>query len=202
MATRSYVSVARAAAADAKREQVITAAAEFLRREPLSAFSLEAVAKAAKLTRLTLYNQFGSRRGLLEAVLNRLAQGGRLGRLGEAVAAPSPVEGLRTLVEIFCEFWGGDPAIERLQDAMATDPEFAQAVLARNERRRVNINALIERLPLSPAAQARRAETVDLIFALTSFPMYRLLRDGPSGADPCDVIQRACQDAVDRLVDA
>jgi AcrR family transcriptional regulator len=202
MAKRPYVSLARAAAADAKREKVITIAAEFLRREPLSTFSLEAVAQAADLTRLTLYNQFGSRRGLLEAVFDRLAQGGRLGRLAEATIAPSPIDGLQTLVEIFCDFWSGDLAIERLQDAMATDPEFAQAVLARNERRRANINALLERLPLSQAAQAQRAQTVDLIFALTSFPMYRLLRDGPSGADPCSVIQRACQDAVERLVRA
>ena len=68
MSRRPYVSAARAEAAAEKRERVIRAAARFLREEDgITAFSLDAVAKAADVTRLTVYNQFGSRRGLLEA---------------------------------------------------------------------------------------------------------------------------------------
>jgi AcrR family transcriptional regulator len=199
MATRRYVSSVRSAAADAKREHVIATAVDLLRREPISAFSLEAAARAAGVTRLTLYNQFGSRRGLLEAAFDHIAARGRLGRIADAITDPSPRRGLEALVDIFCDFWSSDPAIRGLQDAMASDPEFAQALGARNERRRRTFAALVERLPLDEAASARRAQTIDLLFALTSYPMFRLLRDGPSGADPRVLIQQACRDALDRL---
>jgi AcrR family transcriptional regulator len=63
---------------------VIEEAAAFLRHEPLSAFALESVAKAAGVTRLTVYNQFGSRRGPLEAVFDHFAERGRLQCIGEA----------------------------------------------------------------------------------------------------------------------
>ncbi|WP_404558819.1 TetR/AcrR family transcriptional regulator [Bradyrhizobium niftali] len=55
--------------------------------------SLDAVAKAANVTRLTVYNQFGSRRGLLEAVFDDIARRGRLGRLDDAVDDPDPEKG-------------------------------------------------------------------------------------------------------------
>ncbi|TFV41395.1 TetR/AcrR family transcriptional regulator [Bradyrhizobium niftali] len=97
--------------------------------------SLDAVAKAANVTRLTVYNQFGSRRGLLEAVFDDIARRGRLGRLDDAVDDPDPEKGLEMVVRIFCEFWDSDPAVARLHGAMAIDQEFAQALVARNERR-------------------------------------------------------------------
>ena len=52
------------AAAAEKRERVIEAAARSLREDAsIASFSLDAVAKAAGVTRLTVYHQFGSRRG-------------------------------------------------------------------------------------------------------------------------------------------
>src|SRR5713226_8597849 len=105
MSTRPYVSAVRAAAAAEKRDHVIQAAALFLREEEsIAAFSLDAVAKAAGVTRLTVYNQFGSRRGLLEAVFDDIARRGRLIRLNNAMAKPDPREGLDQLIEIFCDF--------------------------------------------------------------------------------------------------
>src|SRR6266404_5774524 len=122
MSRRSYVSSVRAAAAAEKRDRVIQAAARFLREaESITAFSLHAVAKAADVTRLTVYNQFGSRRGLLEAVFDDIARRGQLVRLNDAMAEADPRKGLDMLIEIFCNFWGGDPAVVRLHDAMAID---------------------------------------------------------------------------------
>ncbi|MFK4728015.1 hypothetical protein ABIE89_009115 [Bradyrhizobium niftali] len=47
----------------------------------------------------------------------------------------TPKRGLEMVVRIFCEFWDSDPAVARLHGAMAIDQEFAQALVARNERR-------------------------------------------------------------------
>ena len=74
MPPRSYVSPARSAAAAETRERVIEAASRTLREgESIARFSLDTVAKVAGVTRLTVYNQFGSRRGLLEAVFDEIA---------------------------------------------------------------------------------------------------------------------------------
>src|SRR5579859_2519383 len=137
MTTRPYVSPIRDAVAAKKRERVIAAAGRLLAESPdAGPFSLEAVAKAAGVTRLTVYNQFGSRRGLLEAVFAEIARQGGLTRIAEAMAGADARVALDRLVEIFCDFWRRDPAVGRLHEAMAIDPEFAQALVERNERRR------------------------------------------------------------------
>jgi AcrR family transcriptional regulator len=200
---RSYVSVARAEAATEKKERVIQAAARFLREaDGITAFSLEAVAKAADVTRLTVYNQFGSRRGLLEAVFDDIARRGQLVRLNDAMAEADPWKGLDLLIAVFCDFWGGDPAVARLHDAAAIDPEFAQALLERNERRRRSIRELVERIAEGQVATAARRDTVDLIFALTSCAMFRSLAGARSIAAVCAIITDAARGAIARIVPA
>src|SRR5213595_3119494 len=147
MKKRAYVSSVRSAAAAEKRDRVIEAAAKLLREdESIARFSLDTVAKAAGVTRLTVYNQFGSRRGLLEAVFDDIAREGGLHRIADAMAMADPREALDRLVEIFCAFWNRDSAVGRLHDAMATDPEFADAILERNERRRKGLTVLVGRI--------------------------------------------------------
>src|SRR6185312_541992 len=92
-------------------------------------FSLETVARAAGVTRLTVYNQFGSRRALLEAAFDALAREGGLHRIAEAMRHPDPHAGLAHLIVVFCEFWsarGG--ASRRLLDAAAPDTELKESL--------------------------------------------------------------------------
>src|SRR5437879_7255114 len=166
MPTRRYTSSIRTAAAAEKRERVIEAAARSLREDAsIASFSLDTVAKAAGVTRLTVYHQFGSRRGLLEAVFDGIAQQGGLTEIADAMAMPDPCASLDRLVEIFCAFWNRDRAVGRLHEAMATDPEFAQALVERNERRRKVFNALIGRVAAKTASSRARQDAVDMIFA-------------------------------------
>jgi AcrR family transcriptional regulator len=201
MSTRSYVSAVRTAAAAKKRDRVIKAAARFLREEEsITAFSLDAVAKAAGVTRLTVYNQFGSRRGLLEAVFDDIAQSGRLARLNQAVAKPDPRSGLDALIDIFCEFWSGDPAVSRLHDAAAIDPEFAQALLERNERRRQTLDDLITRIAEGNASPSATRDVVDLIYTLTNCATFRTLASGRSTKAVSRLLKDASQAAIDRVL--
>src|SRR3979411_2078216 len=111
MPRRAYVSSVRTAAAAEKRDRVLEAAAKLLREDAsIARFSLDAVAKAAGVTRLTVYNQFGSRRGLLEAVFDEIARQGGLTRIVEVMAMRDARAALYRLVEIFCDFWNRDPA--------------------------------------------------------------------------------------------
>jgi hypothetical protein len=80
------------------------------------------------------------------------------------MAMPDPRAALDRLVEIFCAFWSRDPAVGRLHEAMATDPEFAQALIERNERRRKIIDVLVGRIArkAAPAAGAPGRRRHDL----------------------------------------
>jgi AcrR family transcriptional regulator len=200
MPRRAYVSSVRTAAAAAKRDRVLEAAAKLLREDvSIARFSLDGVAKAAGVTRLTVYNQFGSRRGLLEAVFDEIAREGGLHRIADAMTMADPRDALDRLVEIFCGFWNRDSAVGRLHDAMATDPEFAEALLERNERRRRGLTALVERIAGKTASRKARQDAIDTIFALTSYAMFAMLRPGRSAEDVCRLMQSACRAALEPL---
>jgi AcrR family transcriptional regulator len=200
MPKRHYVSSVRAAAAAEKRDRVIQAATRLLRENTnIAAFSLDAVAKAAGVTRLTVYNQFGSRRGLLEAVFDVIARQGGLTRIEEAMAMPDPRMGLDRLVEIFCHFWNRDSAIGRLQEAMSADPELARALIERNERRRKTLEILVARIDRRKASSSARRDAVDLIFALTSYAMFANLCSNRPADEACRLIQSASRRALDPL---
>lgn len=201
MSRRSYVSVVRADAAAEKRERVIAAAAQFLRQETsVASFSIDAVAKAAGVTRLTVYNQFGSRRGLLEAVFDGIGERGGLVRLKTVMSETDPLKGLDKLVAIFCEFWASDPAIGHLHDAMALDAEFAEAVMARNERRRYLLKKLMARIAENTAPASAQRDAVDVVFALTSCATFQALASNRKAEAVCEVLTSTVQAVVHQML--
>jgi AcrR family transcriptional regulator len=199
MSQRPYSSPLRDAAAAEKRARVVDVAIRLLREHQNAAsVSMEAVAKAAGVTRLTVYKQFGSRRGLLEAVFDEGARQGGLGRIAETMAMDDPGAALGRLIEIFCEFWGSDPSRGRLHDAAALDPEFAQTLAERNERRRTAIGLLIGRFNAGEAgATSKTSDAADLLFGLTSFAMYRSLAANRPQAAVCELLKAACAAILD-----
>jgi AcrR family transcriptional regulator len=182
MTPRAYHSTVRDEAAEKTRGRILVAAIKHLRAKGAGGFSLDAVAQKAKVTRLTVYNQFGSRRVLLEAVFDDHAVRGGLTRLGEVMAASDPRAGLNRLVEVFCDFWSFDhEAFASLLAMGGADTEFETALRARNERRRCLIAALVARqVERGEVAVAAATGLTDVLFALTSFPFYAELARGRS----------------------
>jgi len=198
-AKRRYHSPLREAAAAGTRERVLDAAVALLREiADISGFTLDAVARAAGVTRLTVYNQFGSRLALIEAMFDRIADLGGLVALRSAMELTDPEEAISQIVLIFCTFWGGDPAVQRLNDTIMLDPEIERSVAARHERRRRLLTAIVERtVPDSPADAVR--DTVDLLFLLTAPQTFRALLPGREPGQVCDLLREASLDALRRL---
>src|SRR2546425_469397 len=73
MSPRPYRLGQRQVAADENRSRILNAAREQLEEE--ASFSIDAVARRADVARMTVYYQFGSRRGLLEALGDLLCVG-------------------------------------------------------------------------------------------------------------------------------
>jgi len=170
---KPYSSPARTAAADETRVRIIDAARTLLAGErDAPAFSLDAVARKAGVTRLTVYNQFEAKRGLLEAVFDDTARRGGLFELSSVLAEPDVAKALRRFVSVFCGFWSAHGKVFPKFSAVARlDDEIAESLRQRSERRRHALTVLMGRL--GPAQD--HADLVDALFALTSFEMFEML---------------------------
>ena len=204
MSPRAYKSPRRDAAASATRERIVAAAAAILgAADGIRKFSLDAVANKAGVTRLTVYNQFGSRRVLMEAVFDERAERGGLFRIVEAMQDPDPQAALLRIIGIFCDFWSSDPGTMRLLHAAgASDAEFAESVHERNERRRSVLSAIVRRLAAGRAPPPKAlGNLVDVLFALTSFAFFGQLTAGKRSAEAARrMIEEMAMDAVTRAL--
>ncbi|MFL6605107.1 MAG: TetR/AcrR family transcriptional regulator [Steroidobacteraceae bacterium] len=200
---RAYRSPKRDSAAGKTRARIIAAANKQLRSaKGLQSLSLESVAAQAGVTRLTLYNQFGSRRGLLEAVFDDVAFRGGLHRLPEAMAEQDPRAALQRLVGIFCEFWYFNRhMLGRIIGAGVADRRLQSAMRARNERRRKLLAVIIKRLQAAGRARPEVCEeVVDVLFVLTSHAVFAGLADkGRSVEAVCRLVQNLAISTLDRL---
>lgn len=181
MSPRPYRSPRRAEAASETRARILEAARELLSGGDATAFTVDAVASAADVARMTVYNQFGSKRGLVEAISDDLAVRGGIGRLPEAFRAPDAMSGLAVLIEVFTVLWERERAlIRRLRALSVLDPELARS--NRDERRRQALGVIIRRLAAETGrpAPADQEAAVDLLLALTSFETNETLAPGRS----------------------
>ena len=143
--------------------------------------SVGAIARRAGVSRLTIYNRFGSRSGLLRAVAGE-AQ--RRGAPAAGNGARDPRTELHDRIADACATWASDPALFRALPA-ATSPGESTGMKDR---------ALAERLAaadqLRPGCSLKEAE--DVIGALTSFGVFdRLHQDGRrSPAAVTDILVR------------
>jgi len=90
MSPRPYRLGLRETAVEATRGRIIEAACELLASGGFGAFTIDTVARVADVSRMTVYNQFGSKAGLLEAIFDWVAERGDVRRLGEAAGHPDP----------------------------------------------------------------------------------------------------------------
>lgn len=197
---RQYQGSKRAAAAEQTRERIINAAHGLLVGGDVARFSVEAVARRADVARQTVYDQFGGRVGLLEAVFDRLASRNDLPQLRFAIADPDPWQGLDRLVTIFVRFWKSErSALRRIRGYAAVDAELGQVVRARDERRRQAAATLLTRLDarLGHTDPRGQAEAIDAVFCLTSFETLDCLAgEGRSLDDALRLIIRLCRAAI------
>jgi AcrR family transcriptional regulator len=187
--------------AERTRARLLKAASAMLGRH--DGVSLDAVAKKAGVTRLTVYNQFGSRRALLEAVFDDMAERGGLHHIREAMANRDPHAALQQVVSIFCDFWSVHrSALWRLHAATATDSEFADSLRGRNERRRHLLSVLVGRMNQAGISRTEVvAELVDVLFALTSVSFFwELTASGRNADAACRLTQALAADAVQRAL--
>jgi len=186
---------------DENRLRIIAAARELLTsQEGEPRFSVEEVARRAGVARMTVYYQFGSLRGLLEALLSSLASAGGMQHLREAFHEPNPLQGIARFIAVFMEFWESDRQVIRALGAFtALDPDFAAVIEERSGWRRKGARLLLQRL----AEQTGRPKpeemdnAEDVLFLLTSFATYDTLASARrSTKDVTELVQRVMRQSL------
>jgi AcrR family transcriptional regulator len=186
---RPYRLGRRQATVDATRARILRAARTLLltRRSPTE-FSIDQVARRARVTRATVYHQFGSRRGLFEALFDDLAARGGIYELQSVFQERDPDRALARFVATFGRFWSASRLVHRrLRARGAWDAGLERALAARQERRRVALTVLVGRLRERygrPPAETLE-QTIDVLFTLTSFETFDALAG--SAKTPADV---------------
>jgi len=162
--------------ADQTRARIVEAARTVLiAADGYTSFSIDSVAREADVARMTVYHQFGSKVGLLEALCDSLAASGGMEHLAAVFSSSSLEEALEGFITAFSRFWSTDrPVIRRLNAFAVFDTAFGQVMQARNERRRQGLSVLILRhSPQIPPPE--RDEIIALLFTLTSFECFDIL---------------------------
>jgi AcrR family transcriptional regulator len=190
MSPRPYELGKRRDQIDANRRRVIDAARALLAEATTyTAFTVDAVAKRADVARATVYYQFGSKTGLLEALCDALAQAGRMAELAHAFTEPDPRAALSEFIAVFGRFWAADRLVmRRLRALAALDPDVGAVISARNERNRVGLELLIGRVAQHPGVTIAMTteDAVRVVHSLTSFETFDSLAG--TASDPTDVV--------------
>jgi AcrR family transcriptional regulator len=162
MPSRPYELKRRAAAMEERRGRIVAAA----REELISGrgFTLEAVAKRAAVSRVTVYAQFGDREALLEAVYDDLAASGGLQRIPDAFSREDPLDGIEVLVTIFCHFYSVHREVLRRLGALSALSDGDRSTHGARNARRHHVIAVL--LGLAGIDDQRLSDTLQ---ALTSF---------------------------------
>ena len=176
---RPYHSRVRQRQAEDTQRRILAAARSLFASQGYAATTLEAIAELADVSPKTLGAVFGSKRALLAEVINPDAFSTHVWQLIEEVrVTENPARRLALVAQITRQAYEQLVSeLELLRTAGAVAPELADLAQQVEARRRQNQARLIASLHaqgvLRPGLSLE--ETADVLWALTSYDLYRML---------------------------
>jgi AcrR family transcriptional regulator len=178
---RRYQLGQRAAAVADTRARIVEAGRAVFSQDGFHRAAVDEVARRADVSRATVYYQFGSKLGLVEAVLDDIERRGEQERVIAAASLPDAVEATRRSFEEGSRFWAADHVLVRkLLGLAAADPGTRRLVQERDRNRLALVKDLAARL----AEQGRLRdgcsvdEAVQTLWVLSSFEAFDQLLTG------------------------
>lgn len=175
---REYSSPIRQKQADDTRARIALAARKLLEERGYAGMTMEAVARKAGVAVPTIYAIFGSKTGILSAILDAARFGSRFQDLvRDAMQTPDPRERLKFAARIARRVYESESSIiDLLRGAGTVAPSLAQTESERDcqryEAQKVMIQYLVQTRRLKPGLTPQRAR--DILWSLTSRDLYRL----------------------------
>jgi AcrR family transcriptional regulator len=179
MGTRHTVRPRSGGAPARTRERIVAAVRDLLREGAFHEATVEQVATRAGVSRATLYQHFGSRLGLVDAICETLDANPELVAIRETVHDADPVAGLERAIAHTVGFWASEEAVlEPLYGAAAVDPAAGDLVARQRADRRGEFGRLLARLEEAGRLRTElsSAEALGVLLVLTSFETFRELR--------------------------
>jgi AcrR family transcriptional regulator len=177
MARRPYTARGRGSAESIDR--VLGAAERLIREDAFHLATMDELAAAAGVSRATVFNRFGSKLGVLQALFARAMEGPEMEAIQEALAVEDPVEALEAVIGGACAIWDSQGYVhEQLQAIAVLEPDASVLIDRQREEQRAEIRDLVRRLDkagrLRPGlGEARAAATLHMLTSLESFLWLR-----------------------------
>jgi AcrR family transcriptional regulator len=181
MSPRQYRLGKRAEVVEQTRERIIDATRELLAREGYPQASVDEVARLADVARATVYYQFGSKKGLIQALVEDIQRRAGQEAVVDSVEVVDPVDAMRQAFVMGSRFWAAErPLVHKLTGLAAVDADI-RPILALAERDRLPLLArLVDRLAgaqlLAPSYSSD--EALHVLWMLSSFEAFDQLFTG------------------------
>jgi len=187
MTPRPYPKRERQHVVDAGRDKILAAAAEVLNLDDVGAFSVDAVARRAGVTRMTVYNHFGSKGGLLGEVFDLLVERDAFGGMPALFEAKDLGGALDAFVGMLGRFYDDNRALMlKIVGAAGLDADLDKVMFEKNLRRRRGLEAILARFGAPKRPAVDRSELVNTLDVLLSFHTFNSLA-GPKRT-PTEVV--------------
>jgi AcrR family transcriptional regulator len=180
-ARRRYSQDRRARQSAARRDAILDAAeALLLAPEPVQ-ITVDTIAERADVARATVFTHFGSKGGVLAALVERLSDRGGSAALGEAMQGSDTLHALDVVLDAGTRLWAHERPLLTALRAAAADPVVAAAWADKASGRRQAMAYLAGRLAAERrlASGLSEADAAGLLDLLTSFETHEHL----AGAD-------------------
>jgi len=155
-------------AAESTRRRIVDAVRALLEEGTFHESTVEEIAERAGVARATLYQHFGSRLGLVDAMCERFAE-------NPALRALRGTDRLEEFVALAVEFWAREERVlAPLYGVAAVDPAARSLVERQRRDRHGEIRRLVQRLSAAGALAdgVDERSALSLLAALTSFETY------------------------------
>ncbi len=178
MAIRPYTAARRRESAETV-DRVLVAAERLIKDGAFHAATMDELAVTAGVSRATVFNRFGSKLGVLEALFTRGMEGPEMAAIQEALALEDPVAALDAVVEAGCAIWEVCGfVVQQLQAVAVLEPDAAALINQQQDEQRADLQGLTRRLAkegrLRPGlTQARATATLHMLTSLESFLWLR-----------------------------
>ena len=180
------------------RSKITEAVRELLAEGRFHESTVEEVADRAGVARATVYQHFGSRLDLVDAICETFDANPALLELRQFVELPDADEALARTIANTVRFWSSEDAIlSQLYGVAAIDPAARDLVDRQRADRRGEMERLVRNLRRAGRLRVGERRALTLLLVLTSYETFRELRaSNLSDRQTVAFLQEAAREAL------
>ena len=158
---------------------MLEASEALIREDVFPSATMDELAAASGVSRATIFNRFGSKLGVLQALYTRCVESPEMEAVRAAFELEDPVMALDAVIETACAMWEAHGLIqEHLQAIVILEPGASDVVEQQKDEQRADLQDLTRRLAragrLRPGlGEARVGATLHMLTSLEAFLWLR-----------------------------